>query len=179
MSEDRELRLMRKLDQLSEEHKMLQQTLTEEIQPKMRGLMEQSRRADQIVQAVKKGHAKSPGYIPDVGEGYWPTVRKLVVEAVYSIFNEEHRPTKDRREVIPLVQGRIEGMRKLGKWPPSWATPGRDTIIRRQNETADVRHYPDGVTPCLCIAPGRYIPNPQKFEEPVRSELQRLAEDYR
>ena len=175
---DIEMKLIREIDRLSEEHKMLQTTLETIIQPKMKDLLAHSRKADQIVQAVRKGHVKSPSYIPDVEDGYWPTVRKLVVRAVYSIYNEHGRPTKDRREVIPIVQERIEEMIRLGRWPRNWKVPGKDTIVRRQNETADVRHYPEGVTPCICVSPGRYLPSPLKFEEPTRSKLESLAGEW-
>jgi len=178
MSEDRELKLIKEIDRLSEEHKMLQSTLETIIQPQMKDLIHQRQKADQIVQAVRKGHVKSPSYIPDVEDGYWPTVRKLVVRAVYSIYNEHGRPTKDRREVIPIVQDRIEEMIRLGRWPRNWKVPGKDTVIRRQNETADVRHYPEGVTPCICVSPGSYIPNPTMFDEPTRSELKSLARKW-
>ena len=176
---EREEKLLNKLERLSEEHRMLQQTLTEAIQPHMRDLLAQERRADQIVQAVKKGHAKSPGYMPRVEEGYWPTLRKLVAEAVYSIYNENHRPTRDRREVVPLVLSRIEEMRKTGQWPHGWKTPGKDSIVRRLNETADVRLYPERVTPTIAIAPGQYCPNPYLFDEPTRSEIERLAKGWK
>jgi len=175
---EREEKLLNKLERLSEEHRMLQQTLTDAIQPHMRDLLAQERRADQIVQAVKKGHAKSPGYMPRVEEGYWPTLRKLVAEAVYSIYNEHHRPTRDRREVVPLVLDRVEEMRRIGQWPQGWKTPGKDSIVRRLNETADVRHYPDGETATVCIQAGCYLPNPRRFEEPTASEIQGLAKNW-
>ncbi|GAG94167.1 unnamed protein product, partial [marine sediment metagenome] len=38
----------------------------------MKDLLAHSRKADQIVQAVRKGHVKSPSYMPDVEAGYWP-----------------------------------------------------------------------------------------------------------
>ena len=176
---EREEKLLNKLERLSDEHRMLQQTLTEAIQPRMRDLLAQERRADQIVQAVNKGSAKSPGYMPKVEEGYWPTLRKLVAEAVYSIYNENHRPTRDRREVVPIVLNRIEEMRKTGQWPRDWKTPGKDSIVRRLNETADVRHYPDGETATVCIQAGCYLPNPRRFEEPAASELQVMARGWK
>jgi len=176
---EREEKLLNKLERLSDEHRMLQQTLTEAIQPRMRDLLAQERRADQIVQAVNKGSAKSPGYMPKVEEGYWPTLRKLVAEAVYSIYNENHRPTRDRREVVPIVLNRIEEMRKTGQWPRGWKTPGKDSIVRRLNETADVRHYPDGETATVCVQAGSYIPNPRRFEEPTASEIQVLATGWK
>ena len=172
---ERENRLLDKLEKLSDEHRMLQQTLTDAIQPRMRSLLAQERKADQIVQAVQKGSAKSPHYMPQVEEGYWPTLRKLVAEAVYSIYNENHRPTRDRREVVPLVLGRVEEMRTAGQWPQAWKTPGKDSIIRRLNETADVRHYPGGETATVCIQAGVYLPNPRRFEEPLASELKNLS----
>ena len=175
---EREEKLLNKLERLSEEHRMLQQTLTEAIQPRMRSLLTQERKADQIVQAVHHGSAKSPGYMPDVDPGYWPTLRKLVAEAVYSIYNENQRPTRDRREVVPLVLSRIEEMRTAGQWPRAWKTPGKDSIVRRLNETADVRHYPDGETATVCIQAGAYLPNPRRFEEPLASELKKLSGEW-
>jgi len=175
---ERELRLINKLERLSEEHRMLQQTLTETIQPQMRGLLAQHRKADQIALAVRNGHVKTPAFMPKVDEGYWDMVRRLVVGAVYSIWSEDRRPTRDRREVVSIVQDRIGELKKLGRWPRGWQMPGRDTVIRRENEAADVRHYPDGVTPIIAVAPGRYSPNPLKFDEPTRSELKKLAEGW-
>jgi len=176
---DIELKLINKLAKLSEDHRMLQQTLTEAIQPHMRDLLKKEREADQIIQAVKKGSVKSPSYIPTVEHGYWSTLRRIVAEAVYSIYNEHQRQTKDRREIIPIVQDRIELMRKTGQWPHDWKTPGRDTLIRRLNETADIKHYPGGVTATICISPGHYIPNPARFEDPTASTLKEFAEKWK
>jgi len=180
--DDRDRLLLTTLDRfekLSREHQMLLTTLKEEIQPTVRFYQSAYTQANQVMEAVKHGSVKTPGYTPPVEEGYWDAVRRLVVQAVYSIYNKEHRPTKNRREVVPIVQDKIKKLRTLGKWPRHWKTPGRDTIIRRLNEAADVRHYPDGVTPVIAVAPGRYLPSPLKFEEPIRSQLEELAKKWR
>ena len=176
---EREEKLLGKLEKLSEEHRMLQQTLTEAIQPRMRSLLTRERQADQIVRAVREGHAKSPGYTPQADPTYWPTLRALVAQAVYSVYNEHGRPTRDRREVVPIVQARIEEMRRTGQWPRHWKTPGKDSIIRRLNETADVRHYPGGETATVCVQAGCYLPNPRRFEEPAASELKKLSAEWK
>lgn len=165
------------VDKLSEDHRNLETFLKETIQPKMQFLLSRHQEADQIATAARKGHVRTPRYNPLEAEiGYFNAIRVLVVQAVYSIWDAEGRPTRDRREVIPVVQDRVRELKKLRKWPPKWGHPGRDTIIRRLNESADVRHYPDDpCTPTIAVKPGQYMPNPQRFEEPIRSQLTMLS----
>ena len=169
---------MTRFDNLEEDHRNLKKLLEETIQPKMRFLLLKHNEADQIAKAASQGFVKTPRYMPPDDIQYWPAVRLLVVQAVYSIWDEHERPTEDRREVIPIVQKQVVYLKRLGKWKRSWEVPGRDTIIRRLNESADKRHYEDEPTPCIAVRAGQYMPNPQRFIEPIRSKLSLLSNTW-
>lgn len=184
MSEDSAQKKLGKVvkvaERLSREHKEMKKTL-EKVQETTGFYQSRFTQAHQVMTAVQKGHVPTPKFKPDFlgDKKYLETVRNLCKEAVFSIFNEEHRPTRKRSEIVPIVQEKVKRLIELGEWPRSWTPPGRDTIIRRLNETADIRHWQEGITPLIAIKPGRYAPNPLLFDKETREKLEEMARKWR
>jgi hypothetical protein len=136
--------------------------------------------ADQILTAVKKGHAKSPSMTPEFlrDKQYLQTLRNLAVQTVYSKWNAKHQPSS-LLEIYYGVLDKINEMVRDHQWNrQAWRIPGRKTVDRRTEETADNTHWEKN-PPCLCIRSGLYMPNPALFEEPIRTQILEIARNWR
>jgi len=130
--------------------------------------------ADQIMQAVQRGHVKTPAAANIPGDTYTRTLRNLVIQAVYGHWNENREPMHITVElsIFTAVSNRVKEMLQCGNWP--WETPLKRTVDRRVNECAD-KAYWTGDTPLIGVGEAYYMPNPARFEEPARSEMLQLA----
>jgi hypothetical protein len=130
---------------------------------------------NQIQEALTKGYAITPrseGAPQD--EQYIGTLRKLVSQAVYQIWNVERKPS-DLHEIDRIVIAKIKDAMPPGiNWKPEWELPSKRTTDRRVNEAADPRNYAGGITPIIALRPGVYMPNPQHFDGEAKQQLQEL-----
>jgi len=105
---------------------------------------------------------KLPTYIPPSGapmsEEEQATIRKLCVQAVFSVWNTEHRPT-NLGEIYLFVTDRM----KAKDYP--YKVRSKRTIDRRVNETASPDFYEDNTSKIACVSPGIYQPNPELFDK--------------
>ena len=89
--------------------------------------------------------------------------RQLAVEAVFSIWNTEHRPAQ-LREIYIKVQEKIQILSTLGQWPYHYRS--KRSIDRRVNEAASPA-YCEGESPkIVAVTAGVYMANPTLFEPP-------------
>jgi hypothetical protein len=163
---------------LRREHREIKKTLGE-IQKTTAFYQTRFGMAEQILTAVKKGSAKSPSYTPEFlrDPQYIQTIRNLCVQAIYSRWNLQKEPST-LVHVYYSVERKIREMVNNRQWNTmTWKIPGRKTVDRRTEETAAAKHWPKE-TPCLCVRAGYYMPNPALFEEPMRSELLKIAEKW-
>jgi hypothetical protein len=163
---------------LRREHKEIKKTLGE-IQKTTAFYQTRFGMADQILTAVKKGSAKSPSFTPEFLRDlqYVQTIRNLCVQAIYSRWNLKKEPST-LIQVYYSVERKIQEMVNNRLWNTLvWKIPGRKTVDRRTEETADAKRWPKE-PPCLCVRAGLYMPNPALFEDPVRSELLEMAHKW-
>lgn len=103
---------------------------------------------------------KLPTYTPPSGapmsEEEQHLIRKLCVQAVFSVWNMEHRPT-NLGEIYWFVRERM----KEKSYP--YKTRSKRTVDRRVNEAASSDYYKDNVAKIACVSPGIYQPNPEIF----------------
>ena len=89
-------------------------------------------------------------------------IRKLTVEAVFKVWNIEHRPA-DLMEIYEIVTDKIAMLRRNQQW--SWKeNRSKRTIDRRVNEASSKDFYPDGVPRICAVTSGLYQPNPALFK---------------
>lgn len=89
--------------------------------------------------------------------------RQLAVEAVFSVWNEEHRPAQ-LKEIYIKVQEKIQTLSTLGQWPYHYRS--KRSIDRRVNEAASPA-YCEGKSPrIVAVTAGIYQPCPALFEPP-------------
>lgn len=181
LGEDEEkgtLEVNEQLSQLRREHREIKKTL-QEVQKTTAFYQTTFGMADQILTAVKKGHAKSPSFAPEFlqDKQYVQTVRNLCVQAIYSKWNSERKPAS-LLYIYYYVTRRIQEMINEHKWDPkTWHVPGRKTVDRRTNETADERAWPKE-PPCLCIRAGTYCPNPALFDSETKEKILMIADRW-
>ena len=134
------------------------------------------KKARQIQTALSEGAVKTPSYKPAFLDDpkYLATLRMLCVRAVHHIWATQRRPTKNRHEIVPIVKDMVR-KNAFGEWDSWWGMPSADNIVRRLNETADESVW-GGATPCIAVDAGRYLPNPYKWEEPLRSQMLAVLE---
>jgi len=85
-------------------------------------------------------------------------IRKLCVQAVFSVWNMEHRPT-DLNEIYWFVHDKMQDT----SYP--YQPRSKRTVDRRVNEAASPDYYEDNVARIACVMPGVYQPNPALFVE--------------
>jgi len=164
------------INTLRREHREIKKTLGE-IQKTTAFYQTRFGMANQILKAVKKGSAKSPSYEYLRDPRYIQTLRNLCVQSIYSHWNQKKEPST-LVQVYYSVERKIQEMLNNRQWDTlAWKIPGRKTIDRRTEETADARQWPKE-PPCLCVRAGFYMPNPALFEEPMRSELVTIAQKW-
>lgn len=163
---------------LRREHREIKKTLGE-MQKTAAFYQTRFGMANQILTAVKEGSAKSPSFAPEFlrDPQYIQTVRNLCVQAIYSRWNQEKEPST-LVQIYFSVERKIQEMVTNLQWNTLvWKIPGRKTVDRRTEETAAAKQWPKE-PPCLCVRAGLYMPNPALFEEPMRSELLKIAEKW-
>lgn len=163
---------------LRREHKEIKKTLTE-IQKTTAFYQTHFGMAHQILTAVKKGSAKSPSYVPEFlrNPQYIQTIRNLCVQAIYSRWNQDKKPST-LIQVYYSVKRKIREMVKNQQWDTlAWKIPGLKTVDRRTEETAAAKHWPKE-PPCLCVRPGLYCPNPALFDDETKKQLLKIAEKW-
>lgn len=136
-------------------------------------------RANQIIEAAEKGHVKTPSYKPDFLQDmkYVVAIRLLCKQAVYSKWNVEKNPSS-LRDVFNFVKHKIVDMIERGEWNPrEWTPPGKRTVDRRTNETADMKYWNGESTPVIAVSGGVYMPNPRFFDGETKAELEKLIRD--
>jgi hypothetical protein len=134
------------------------------------------KKAKQIQTALTRGAVKTPSYKPAFLEDpkYLATLRVFCVRAVHQIWAKERRPTKNRHEIVSIVQNMVRE-NIFGEWDSWWGVPSSDNIVRRLNETADETVW-GGATPCIAVTAGEYMPNPHKWDEPLKSQMLAVLE---
>lgn len=140
----------------------------------------QFQKAEQILQAVKKGHVATPSFQPRFlqDKEYLLTIRQLCRQAIYAVWNKEKR-SASLYEIRNFVKSKIKERIEAGEWDLSkWKFPGFSTIDRRINETADKKYWKDGKTPCIGVGKGLYAPSPLCFEDDTRRELEELVKKW-
>ena len=90
--------------------------------------------------------------------------RQLCIQAVFSIWAQEHRPAH-LNEIYRFVRARIKDKIADREWPFS-PYRGKRTVDRRVNEAASPAFYEDGVPKIVAVTSGIYQPNPFLFERP-------------
>jgi len=167
------------MDALRRDHKEIKKTLSE-IQKTTAFYQTRFGMANQILTAVKKGSAKSPRFIPPEymkDPQYIQTIRNLCVQAIYSRWNQKKEPST-LVQIYYSVEDKIQGMANNRQWDTAnWKIPGRKTVDRRTEETADARLWPKE-TPSLCIRAGLYMPNPALFDDESKKEMLKIAEKW-
>lgn len=98
---------------------------------------------------------KEPSGAP-MSEEEQQLIRQLCVEAVFSVWNREHRAT-DLEEIFWFVQDKMKG--KSYPYQPR----SKRTVDRRVNEAASPDYYEDNRAKIACVMPGVYQPNPALF----------------
>ncbi|MBT0160695.1 hypothetical protein G4O51_12015 [Candidatus Bathyarchaeota archaeon A05DMB-2] len=104
---------------------------------------------------------KLPTYVPPSGaplsEEEQQAIRKLCVQAVFSVWNRERRPAS-LSEIFAFVRSKM--------LDPSYpfSVRSKRTVDRRVNEAASPDFYADNVAKIACVSPGIYQPNPKLFE---------------
>lgn len=86
--------------------------------------------------------------------------RQLAVEAVYAIWNREHRPTH-LSEIYPIVRQKIKELIATGKWQYK-AFRSKRSVDRRVNEAASEKF---GFPRIVAVTAGIYQPNMELFVE--------------
>lgn len=103
---------------------------------------------------------KLPTYTPPSGapmsEEEQTLIRKLCVQAVFSVWNTEKRPT-NLGEIYQFVRSRM----KAKDYP--YNVRSKRTVDRRVNEAASPDFYEDNLAKIACVSPGIYQPNPELF----------------
>jgi hypothetical protein len=95
------------------------------------------------------------------GESECEAIRKLAVEAVYKIWNTEHRPA-DLMDIYVIVTEKIGKLRADDEWP--WKEfRSKRTVDRRVNEASSKDFYADGIPKICAVTSGVYQPNPRLF----------------
>ena len=89
-------------------------------------------------------------------------LRALCIQAVFSTWYQEHRPTQ-LSEIYRFVKAKIREKLALGEWPFS-AYRDKRTIDRRVNEAACGAFSENGVAKIVAVTAGVYQPNPELFE---------------
>jgi len=89
----------------------------------------------QVEAALKKGYAETPRFKPDFSQKYLETIRSLVVQSVYSRWNQSKQPST-LLQIYKDVSKRIRELIKTGRWPRSWKVPGKRTVDRRVRRLA-------------------------------------------
>jgi hypothetical protein len=97
---------------------------------------------------------------------YRRIIRELCIRAIYARWNVENKPS-DYNYIKSFV---LERMKDL----PKYRIPDDSTLERRIRETADSRLFPFGISPCVRMARGTYIPNPAMFSGEEREKLEKL-----
>jgi len=131
----------------------------------------------QVEAALKKGYAETPKFKPEFSQKYLETIRSLVVQSVYSRWNQSKQPST-LLQIYRDVSKKIRELIKTGRWPRNWKVPGKRTIDRRVNEAADHRFWP-GRTPIIAIKAGLYMVNPLCFDGETKRELQQILAKWR
>lgn len=102
-----------------------------------------------------------PQLVP-AGESECEAIRKLAVEAVYKIWNMEHRPA-DLMDIYVIVTEKISVLRQSDEWP--WREyRSKRTVDRRVNEASSKDFSVDGVPKIVAVSAGLYCVNPALFE---------------
>jgi len=171
---------------LHEEHEQILGAL-QESQRTAAFYQDHFQRADQVMTAVKQGHAKTPRFKPDFleNERYLRTIRLLAKRAGFAQWNSKHLPihvTQGPESIYVFVKEEIRKLISMGKWPRKWTPPGKRTIERRAQEAADVKYWPDPEEPppLLGLGGGYYMPNPHPayFEGEALQRLKELSEGW-
>jgi len=89
--------------------------------------------------------------------------RQLAIEAVFCIWNQEHRPAQ-LAEICRIIRQKIRDKLDAKEWP---FTPYRSkrTIDRRVNEAACTLFAENGIPKIVAVTSGIYQVNPALFEE--------------
>lgn len=134
----------------------------------------------QVKQALVQGYAITPrpaGAPQD--PQYLTAVRQLAVQAVYQIWNIEHRAAA-LWDIYHIVTAKIQdhistpAAVRLPWKAGIWQIPSKRTVDRRVNEGADPRFYEGTSTPIIALSPGLYLPNPRNFDGETRTKLEQL-----
>lgn len=89
-------------------------------------------------------------------------LRALCIQAVFSTWYQEHRPTQ-LSEIYRFVKAKIREKLAAREWPFS-EYRGKRTIDRRVNEAACGAFSENGVARIVAVTAGVYQPNPELFE---------------
>jgi hypothetical protein len=98
---------------------------------------------------------KEPSGAP-MSEEEQQLIRKLCVQAVFSVWNKEHRST-DLNEIYWFVHD------KMREQAYPYNIRSKRTVDRRVNEAASPDYYEDNMARIACVSPGIYQPNPTLF----------------
>jgi len=113
---------------------------------------------------------KSKKWISD--EEYHKLIRDYCVRAVYAFWHSFNKPVNYDRVVEFVLRKFMEdGMKdKIER------LPSRETIERRLRETVDGKFWERGLTPCVRVKEGVYMPNPEMFSEETKKRMLEILE---
>jgi len=128
-----------------------------------------------VYRALRLGYVPSPQQkIPKEHQQHKQWYMEAITSAVYATWNKEQK-FMNLQEIFGEVKKRIVALKNSGLWPYE-TIPGKRTIDRMVNFTADRREYPDGKPTIIAVKAGLYMPNPIFFPDAVKQQLEKLME---
>jgi hypothetical protein len=111
-----------------------------------------------------KGFFEKDQWVTD--DEYRRLIRELCIRAIFARWSVENEPS-DYEYIKGFILERMQDL-------PKYRIPDRETLERRIRETADPKLFPFGISPCVRIGRGTYIPNPAMFSGEERIKLEKL-----
>jgi len=123
-------------------------------------------------QTLSGATTKLPSWRPQgipLDEPEKASYRQLAVEAVFCIWNQQHRPAQ-LAEICRIIRQKIRDKLDAGEWPfTQWRS--KRSIDRRVNEAAS-QQFSQGIPKIVAVTAGIYQPNPILFEQREKNEIQ-------
>ncbi len=91
--------------------------------------------------------------------------RELCKQAVFSVWNQEHRPT-NLKEIFNYVYHYVKEAIENNEWPYAKFVRSKRYVDRRVNEVASTLYSENGIVKIVSVTAGIYQPSPQLFELP-------------
>jgi hypothetical protein len=100
---------------------------------------------------------------------YRRVIRELCIRAIYARWSTENQPS-DYQYIKNFVLQRMDDL-------PRYRMPDDETLGRRIRETVDPKLFPLGITPCVRLREGVYLPNPALFMDEERDKLEKMLKN--